>query len=240
MYRYTKVKGAVLSEVITLPLFDKLLGHCAIFWEKKILTTYEAEAFQKSCMKFYKDKTFERVAQFYKNFDREDGRQIINGIEVAELNTMLNSLDWSWLANGLPGRFHGDFHFENVLWDGEDQTFVFLDWRQDFGGQLDVGDIYYDFAKLLHGLIISHELIVRGFYKVDWRANNIHYDFHRKKILVDCEQYFKKWLDKHGYDKKKVWILTSLIYLNIAALHHAPYSLLLYALGKDMLAHELK
>jgi hypothetical protein len=29
--------------------------------------------------------------------------------------------------------------------------------------------------------------------------------------------------------------LTALIYLNIAALHHDPYSHLLYALGKDML-----
>ena len=34
-------------------------------------------------------------------------------------------------------------------------------------------------------------------------------------------------------------ILTALIYLNIAALHHYPYSLLLLALGKSMLSTEL-
>ena len=40
--------------------------------------------------------------------------------------------------------------------------------------------------------------------------------------------------------KKKVWVLTALIYLNIAALHHHPYSLLLYALGKSILKSELE
>jgi hypothetical protein len=46
------------------------------------------------------------------------------------------------------------------------------------------------------------------------------------------------WLGEAGYDKRKVWTLTALIYLNIAALHHHPYSLLLYALGKSMLTQQ--
>jgi hypothetical protein len=240
MYRYPKVQGKVLSEVITLPLFDRLLDHCCHFWEKKTLTAPETEAFQETCMKFYRDKTFERVALFYKNFDRKDGSEVINGKEMIELDIMLNSVDWNWLANGLPGRFHGDFHFENILWSAIDQKFVFLDWRQDFGGNLSTGDIYYDFAKLLHGLIISHELIAGDFYQVDWRSDAIDYDFHRKQLLVECERHFGTWLEGNGYDINKVWVLTALIYLNIAALHHHPYSLLLYTLGKNMLAHELE
>jgi hypothetical protein len=240
MYRYPKVQGKVLSEVITLPMFDRLLDHCSNFWEKKTLTAPETDAFQETCMKFYRDKTFERVALFYKNFDRKDGREVINGMEMIELDTMLNSVDWNWLANGLPGRFHGDFHFENILWSATDQKFVFLDWRQDFGGDLSTGDIYYDFAKLLHGLIISHELIAGDFYQVDWRSDAICYDFHRKQILVECERHFGSWLEGYGYDRKKAWVLTALIYLNIAALHHHPYSLLLYSLGKAMLKEELE
>jgi hypothetical protein len=35
-------------------------------------------------------------------------------------------------------------------------------------------------------------------------------------------------------------VLTALIYLNIAALHHHPYSLLLFALGKSMLKSEME
>ena len=240
MYRYPKVQGKVFSEVVTLPLFGRLLDHCTHFWERKTLTTPETLAFKKTCMKFYRDKTFERVALFYKNLDLKDGREVINGKEMIQLETMLNAVDWNWLANGYPGRFHGDFHFENILWSDTDQKFVFLDWRQDFGGDLSTGDIYYDFAKLLHGLIISHELITGDFYQVDWRSDTIDYDFHRKQILVECERHFGTWLEGNGYDKNKVWVLTALIYLNIAALHHHPYSLLLYSLGKTMLKEELE
>ena len=95
-------------------------------------------------------------------------------------------------------------------------------------------------TKLLHGLIISHELIAGNFYNVDWQSDSINYDFHRKQILVDCERRFGVWLEQQGHDRKKVGVLTALIYLNIAALHHSPYSLMLYALGKSMLKSELE
>ena len=240
MYRYKKVSGKVLSEVVTLPLFERLLENSKNFWIKKQLSPALAQDFRDTCMRFYRDKTFERVALFYKNFSRQDSVEAINGIEMSKLDTLLNGIDWDWLADGLAGRFHGDFHFENILWNATDRHFTFLDWRQDFGGDLSTGDIYYDFAKLLHGLIISHELIAGDFYSVDWQADEINYDFHRKQILVECERHFGDWLEMEGYDKKKVWVLTALIYLNIAALHHHPYSLLLFSLGKTMLNNELE
>jgi choline kinase len=240
MYRYPKVEGKVLSEVITLPLFDRLLKYCGQFWTIASLSTDETMQFNETCMKFYRDKTFERVELFYKNFDRKDGIESINGEAMPCLTFLLNSIDWKWLANGLPGRFHGDFHFENILWRESEGKFVFLDWRQDFGGDLSAGDIYYDLAKLLHGLIINHELIAGDFFRVDWRLENIEYDFYRKQILVECERHFEVWLKNHGFDRKKVRILSALIYLNIAALHHNPYSQLLYALGKSMLKSELE
>jgi hypothetical protein len=240
MYRYPKVQGRVLSEVVTLPLFERLLDHCKGFWTQKDLEAEEAKAFQSTCMGFYRDKTFERVALFYKNFAQLDGVEPINGAPMLKLETLLNAVDWNWLAQGLPGRFHGDFHFENILWNTSDQKFTFLDWRQDFGGDLSTGDIYYDFAKLLHGLIINHELIARDLYKVDWSPEEIAYDFHRKQILVECERFFCQWLSEQGFDVRKVRTLTALIYLNIAALHHYPYSLLLYALGKTMMVKEME
>lgn len=211
MYRYARVQGKELSKVITLLLFDRLLEHCDQFWTKASLTTDESIQFKESCMRFYRNKTYERVERFYKHFDRNDGVEVINGNAMPALSSLLNSIDWEWLANGLPGRFHGYFHFENILWSTSDQRFVFLDWRQDFGGELSTGDIYYDFAKLLHGLIISHELIASNFFRVEWSSTSIDYDFHRKQVLVECERQFGSWLEVHGYDRKKVWILTALI-----------------------------
>lgn len=239
MYRYTKVQGQVLSEVVTLPLFQSLLEHSQSFWTRHDLDGDAHERYRNLSDRFYREKTQERIQLFYSNFDRQDGTQPINGVDMPTLAELLEQVDWAWLADGLPGRFHGDFHFENILWDDTAQKFTFLDWRQDFGGDLSTGDIYYDLAKLLHGLIVNHELIARECFWVKWSAAEIRFDFHRKQILVECERYFCTWLSDKGYDRKKVWILTALIYLNIAALHHHPYALLLYALGKSMLFEEL-
>jgi hypothetical protein len=239
MYRYTKVDGKVFSDVVNLPLFQRLLGHSNQFWRLKNLNEKEEVSFKETCIHFYKDKTYERIQLFYKKFSLQDGVETINGLEMPLLKELLDTIDWDWLADGLAGRFHGDFHFENILWTPSSQKFTFLDWRQDFGGDISVGDMYYDFAKLLHGLIISHELIAKDLYSIKWTSSEINYDFLRKQVLVDCEHYFAHWLKDNGCDTKKVRVMTALIYLNIAALHHNPYSLLLFGLGKSMLKKEL-
>lgn len=240
MYLYKKIEGTVLSDVVTLPLFDRLLDRCKSFWTPAKLDGHSHARFKTLCKMFYRDKTFERVEKFYKAFDKSDGKQPINGIEMPKLQSLLESLDWDWLSDGIPTRFHGDFHFENILWNESVEQFTFLDWRQDFGGDLAVGDVYYDLAKLLHGLIVNHGLIAQNRFKIIWTTSRIDYDLERRQILVECERVLDSWLERTGYDKRKVLTLTGLIYLNIAALHHYPYSILLYALGKSILKSQIK
>lgn len=240
MYKYPKVNGWILSEVVTLPMFEQLLDYSKDFWKPCTLNSSEERDFRATCMRFYRDKTKKRIELFYKNFGKQDGVEKINGLEVPTLKKLLDTIDWDWFAAGQPGRFHGDFHFENILYSETAAHFTFLDWRQEFGGSLTTGDIYYDLAKLLHGLIICHELIAEEHYWIEWKVDSICFDFHRKQVLVECEQYYSKWLSLNGYDQKKVRILTALVYLNIAALHHYPYSLLLFSLGKQMLYRELE
>ena len=191
-------------------------------------------------MGFYKDKTSERVQLFYKNFNQIDNAEIINGEQMPPLQDLLNKIDWNWMSKGFSGRFHGDFHFENILYSKKNKTFTFLDWRQDFAGDLSVGDIYYDLAKLMHGLIVNHGIVADNQYSATWEDGEIKFDLHRKHSLVECEKRLNTWVQENNYELKKVRVLTALIYLNIAALHHYPYSLLLYGLGKKMLTKELK
>ena len=91
----------------------------------------------------------------------------------------------------------------------------------------------------MHGLIVNHGIVVNNQYSVSWKEGEIKFDIERKKSLVECEQRLNAWMLENNYDQKKVKVLTALIYLNIAALHHYPYSLLLYGLGKKMLKEEL-
>ena len=239
MYSYKKIEGKILSKIITLPLFNNLLEACKVFWKKSNLTIKEKVIFNKNCSKFYYDKTVERINLFYKKFNKKDGTESINNEAMPSLSNLLNYIDWKDLTNGLPGRFHGDLHFENILYCSKKKTFKFLDWRQDFAGDLEVGDIYYDLAKLLHGLIVPHEAIAKNCFSIKWKNNKILFKLVRKQILEKCEIRFNRWCIKNNFSLNKIRILTGLIYLNIATLHHHPYSFLLYALGKSMLKKEL-
>ncbi len=239
MYLYNKFEGKVLSNIITLPLFNNLLNTCKVFWKKRNLTSKEKIIFNKNCHKFYYDKTRERLNLFYKKFNKKDGTETINREAMPSLSNLLNCIDWKDLTNGLPGQFHGDLHFENILYCSKKKTFKFLDWRQDFAGDLELGDIYYDLAKLLHGLIVSHEVIIKNRFSVEWENDKILFKLNRRLILEKCEIRFNQWCIKNNFSLKKIRILTGLIYLNIATLHHYPYSFLLYALGKSMLKKEL-
>jgi len=240
MYCYKKIEARVLSDVLTIPIFDKLMKFAENFWIRAVLDGDKEKEFIKNCSKFYKAKTFERVELFYKNFNKNDNNFSINGEKMPMLSELLNSIDWDWLSRGLAGRFHGDFHFENILWSEKESKFTFLDWRQDFAGDLENGDIYYDLAKLMHGIIVNHGIIASGKYSATWVDGKINYQFDRKKILIECEFRFSEFILSMGYDLKKVRVLTALIYLNIAALHHFPYSILLYGLGKKMLKSEME
>ena len=134
-------------------------------------------------------------------------------------------------------RFHGDLHFENIICNKNENDFEFklLDWRQDFGGNINFGDIYYDLAKLNHGLIISHRNIHNELYNVSKQVGNIEFDFQINYKNSEYKKIFYKWLKKESLSTEKVDIMTSLIFLNIAALHHFPYNHLLFYLGKSSL-----
>lgn len=240
MYCYDYADGDVLSKCVSRPLFEELLEFSKKFWVQKELNEQEKRDFLESCHKFYKDKTYERIHKFYRTFDKMDNARIINEVEYPTLEELLSKVDWELLSNGLPGQFHGDYHFENIIYNREEDKFKFLDWRQNFGKSIDIGDIYYDFAKLNHGLVICHELIAKEIFHASWEGEKLNFDFARKQSLVECEAVFYEWLSANGYDVKKVKLLTALIFLNICALHEYPYVLLLYGLGKQMLYDVLK
>lgn len=239
-YTYNHIPGALLSEVVRPDkYFPDFLRWCKQgIWAPIVLSSSENVSFQSECMKFYYLKTLERLDLFYALHDHSDSEEIINGQDVPKLKEILEKVDWISIKEGTPVLFHGDLHFENILIN--DSGFVLIDWRQGFGNEIKYGDIYYDLAKLYHGLIVNHSIIRNDLFNVVKEGVRIDYDFNRKSSLLDCVGYLKQFVYENGYSWKKVEVLTSLIFLNIAALHHQPYSYLLYYLGKSMLHNTLK
>ena len=229
-YVYKKAKGNILSSQLTAQTFKKLLDRLVDFWQPVVLD--KCHEIDSVCKIFYKIKTSKRIKQYLKTFEQIDQPENINGIDVPNIWKVLEKIDWDWLCNSKPTRrFHGDLHFENILINDSDD-FIFLDWRQDFAGLLGHGDLYYDLAKLNHGILISHELVGKQLFSHSISNSVISFDFLRKNISVELEQMFKEFIIEQGYDYRKVQYLTYLIFLNCAALHHYPYGLLLFHLGK--------
>ncbi|WP_293749407.1 phosphotransferase [uncultured Paraglaciecola sp.] len=240
MYVYDLIDGEVLSKHPTADKFANLLGWLEGFWLPCDLDASQQAEFNQQCLAFYRDKTFERVKQYFLRFEQIDQAEVINDQPMPTVQAMLEKVDWESLSQGSASRFHGDLHFENILMTySDDKSFSLIDWRQNFAGNMVFGDIYYDFAKLNHGLIMCHELVDKDLFDIRQNGKLVHMDFLRKHSLVKCEKLFETWLINNGYDYKKVKLLTALIFLNIAALHHYPYSLLLFYLGKQMLHEHL-
>jgi hypothetical protein len=128
---------------------------------------------------------------------------------------------------------------DNIIYEG-DGEFKLLDWRQDFGGELERGDIYYDLAKLNHNLLFNHHIVNEGHYSITEIDGEIRCDIHRSNILTDCREEFHKFIVDKGLDLNKVKILTSIIWLNMAPLHEPKLGQFLFYLGKLNLDKILK
>jgi len=225
-YMYEKVDGALLSDVINKKKFIDLLE-----WSNEHLWhDFEVKNFYDLCYEFYINKTKKRVAKFLENNSESSH---INGEILPSVWNLLDSVDIEWLCNGKPVRFHGDFILDNIL---ETQDgFCLLDWRQDFANQLDCGDIYYDFAKLNHNLVINHEIVNKKLYNEN--PDNCYILCNSK--LLECRQLLKDFVETSGYDYKKVEILTALIWLNMSPLHEYPFNKFLFNFGKYKLSKVL-
>lgn len=235
-YSYKYYEGDVLSSIIDEKIFNDLLIFFKKFWRPIRLSKGEKVDFLKSCNEFYNSKTKERINLYNKSHNTLDQEHIINGSKIPKLTKLFNQINWKDINNGIPVRFHGDLHFENIILG---KQFKLLDWRQSFAGNLKYGDLFYDLAKLKHGMYISHKLINNNLYEISVTGQIVNLEYLRSSVHIDIENRFDEFCIKNKINIEKVNILTSLIFLNIAALHHYPYSKFLYFLGKKFLYNTL-
>lgn len=234
-FSYKKAAGKLLSEVHDVSTFEDFLEFCALkLWRPQALTPKSFQDFTFRCDQFYRAKTEERVNQFHTLTTTQDQSHRINGMLVPPLQELLSQIPWDTLAHGTPTLIHGDLQPENILID-PNGNFVFLDWRQDFAGLLEYGDMYYDLAKMDHALLINGEIIRRNHFNIKIDGQEVLLEFYIRSHLAEYRQLLDQFMRKNGYNVPKVRILTGLIYLNIAPLHENPYNELVYYLGKYLL-----
>jgi NDP-sugar pyrophosphorylase family protein len=226
-FKYEYAKGETLSSVINENIFKSLLE-----WSIKNLWINEKESdeFLIKCNDFYFTKTIERINKFFKQNNTEDTENIINGFKVPCIMDLIKDIDKNDLLTNKSYGFHGDYIIDNIIFDGD--KFKLIDWRQDFGGDLENGDIYYDLSKLNHNLLFNHDIVNSGHYTIEIKNNEVKCDILRSDNLSNCREILHEFILKNNFDLKKVKILTSLIWINMAPLHEPKIGNFLFYFGK--------
>ena len=236
-FSYEYWPGKTLYEVNSPRIFSQLLS-----WLSKNLwtgVTVEKSLMAEVCQRFYRDKTFERIALYHGKYGLEDAPSVVNGTKVPATSELLARVSWETLFMGIPRFIHGDLQFDNILFQEQSGSFLLLDWRQDFGGHLDFGDLYYDLAKLYGGIVLNYDLIKKNLLTYNEEGDEMSFDFAQRFQTPTYLRILEEFVTGNGWDYSKVRLIGSLIYLNMAPLHSSPFDRLLYSLGRKMLSERL-
>ncbi len=184
---------------------------------------------------FYQDKTIERLKGFATKYgDRYLDESItINGNRHDSISNIFKSIDFSLFQNNpFYSQFHGDLHFDNLLFDKNTDKFIYIDWRESFAGSTKGGDIYYDLAKFYGGLILPYHLLKNDDYIILTEdSKEINYE-----LLKEFKTYYENWLVEHGFYLGKVKLITGLIFLSMSPLHTEKFNKLLLCKGIEILS----
>jgi len=242
-FSYKYIKGKTVYEVLNPNLVNVFFTWCKKnLWRPVDL---DSKTFQNLCYEFYYDKTQKRLEKFYQKYpDFIQNKIRINNEDCESIEALLSKIDWNDMKKGTAVTFHGDLQFDNVLRTGwsekESSSFKVIDWRGDFANSTEVGDLYYDLAKLYGGLILPYNLIKKNNFNFEYSDKSANYNFKTSHMLNESKQRYERIILKKGFDLNKIKILTGLIFLNMSPLHHYPFDHLLYHLSRYQLKEALK
>lgn len=237
-YAYDFQPGQTLYQVNNIDTFNRLLGWLsANLWKRHAV---DQSVMRLACRKFYEAKTLERLSMYNRKYVQTDDALVVNGRSIPATNELLAQVPWARMSDGIPCFMHGDLQFDNILFDVQKNRFLLLDWRQDFGGHVEFGDLYYDLAKLYGGIILNYDYIKLNLLSYKESDQGITFDFAQRFQTSNYLQQLSEYIISNGYDLVKVRILVALIYLNMSPLHHYPFDKMLYSLGRDLLYTELQ
>ena len=203
-------------------IFDLLL-----WLQDKLWKPVSDLKFSKLCYEFYHDKTYQRYEKI--NFVKDDVCHI-NAMPCSPTGELLASINFDKLSQGVPVKFHGDLQFQNIIFNNG--KFTLIDWREDFSGNSQYGDIYYDLSKLYACLNFDYSLIDKFSWTIQIKDNYYDYSIETRESLLKALSIYESWISKNNFDLDKIRVLSALIWLNMSPLHTYPDNLILFLHSK--------
>ena len=236
-YSYPYYSGNTLYCSDNVHLFKKLLSvlndH---LWISK---NVDDDKMRSICKEFYFNKTMSRLNLFKEKNPDYIFPTKINGQNISPIDKLLENIPWDSLYSGIPAFIHGDLQFDNILYNEKEDKFLLIDWRQDFAGETEYGDLNYDFAKLLGGILINYDYIKKGLFSYSENDGEKQFDFARRISAVDYEKILNDYLISKNINPQKINLMVGLIFLNMAPLHHEPFNYILLSLGLQIIQNNI-
>ncbi|MBF7049487.1 capsular biosynthesis protein, partial [Campylobacter volucris] len=134
------------------------------------------------------------------------------------LNDILNDINLYLLDNKKYSIIHGDFCFSNIMFDFRSGFIKVFDPRgMDFEENITIyGDMYYDYAKLVHCIFGMYDFIISGFYTCTINNNKIDFVIDMPDKIYNIQKKFTEIF----YLNKNIFAITLHLFLSMLPLHH--------------------
>ena len=178
---------------------------------------------------FYFHKTLKRTEDYLTSLPDED---IFKCAETFVINDLVCG-NFHFLKDEIAKRIaalyeesdfcvmHGDFCFNNILFDAVSNTLKLIDPRGSFGDNCEgiYGDRKYDLAKLMHSTVGYYDYIVNNLFQLEQKDNKICYSFPLRDNQPILEKLSSKLLAQMNIKKEDILFITGLIFLSMCPFH---------------------
>ena len=191
---------------------------------KKVKHSFGYHAFED----FMYNKTKDRIKEFAhqsKNKYLFNDTLYINGNEYA---------NWNLISEKVKDRIrslyneddfcivHGDFCFNNILYDRIGENIKLIDVRGNYGTSLPgiYGDFKYDLAKLMHSSSFHYDYIVNNLYTVTANKNHFEYKFIYRNNFEHIKQLGNNLINDFKYTVKDIQFIVGLLFVSMCPFHY--------------------
>jgi hypothetical protein len=194
--------------------------------------THSTSIGQAQYQRFHWEKTTSRIASYLASVPDESRKKVfseealwLNGTPLRPLRQLLEQaekiIEKAYRESSF-SVFHGDFCFNNILFDVFSGIIRLIDPRGSFGEECIgiYGDGRYDLAKIAHSSIGHYDYLVNGLF--DCRAmasNRYELDFSLRPNSQWLEEMTHWLIAAQGADRHEIEIMTSLLFLSMCPLH---------------------
>jgi thiamine kinase-like enzyme len=228
---YDYFEGQTLYEFNRVDKFDSLLSWLdSEVWHKTTDNITQASS------EFYKTKSLQRIDKFLAMNPNLQTINFVDNVPVKHYSFYLNRIDWTQLSQVTQtGFMHGDLQFDNIVIDSA-YNFKLIDWRHEFAGLVTIGDIYYDLAKMMGGLIINYARIKQHNFDIQILDDAVTLSIPSVDNIDSYKQKLESYVVANNLDLNKVRTLVPIIFWNMSPLHSQPFDQFLWYLGIKLFA----